>query len=446
MPLTQLTQRLDSAPAHRPTRRGLLATGAVLAGAALAACGAPGGATPEGTGSSTAQPVSLSYLHQWSPTQGHGPITDSLVARWNQQNPNIQVTGTYTADYYTKLAAVLAGGDFPDIVTYNLAFVPLLVKKGVAVPAESFSKGNTRLNLADLVPAARQMATFDGKLVVTPYALNSSGLALNASLYRQKGLDPTRPPTTWSDLVDQAKRMTGMEGGKDVWGTVFPRGTADPISPLLAFIWQNGGDLVDEKAKKAVWNSPQAIEALQFQVDLVQRHRVASYPNPANGEQGDVGIWHIPPGNVSALQLRVKDAFQWTTAELPKGKQQATTVGGHSLAVLKTNKHHDQAWRFIHWFTTPAINAEYLVATTTLAPWQASEKHEVWQKYLMEEPRIGPFTRGLSYARPTPKLTRWEEIITILEQARNAAAEQKKTTKEALDDAARQAEPLIQEG
>ncbi|MBI3973904.1 MAG: extracellular solute-binding protein [Chloroflexi bacterium] len=356
---------------RKATRRWVLGTGATwgtasLAGAVgLAAC-MPGdqsaGRAADGT------PVQLTYLHQWSPTQGHGPITDTLVARFKEQHPSIQVEGIYTADYYAKLAAVLAGGDFPDIVTYNLAFVPLLVKKGVVVPAESLSKGNHRLNLGDLVPAARDMATFDGKLAVTPYVLNSSGLALNASLYRQKGMDHNKSPATWNDLVDHARRLTGRDGEREIWGTVFPRGTADPISPLLAFIWQNGGELVDMKRRVAVWNSPAAIEALQFQVDLVHRHRVAPYPNPANGEQGNVGIWHIPPGNVSAIQIRVRDAFEWTTAELPKGKQQATTVGGHSLAVLKTNKHHEKAWQFVHWYTAPAVNAEYLVATTTLPP------------------------------------------------------------------------------
>lgn len=91
-------------------------------------------------------------------------------------------------------------------------------------------------------------------------------------------------------------------------------------------------------------------------------------------------------------------------------------------------------------------NAEYLVATTTLSPGRASEQHAVWQKYVKEEPRIQPFSRMLSYGRPTPKLTRWEEIIAILQGARDAAAEQKLTPKEALEDAARQAEPLIQEG
>lgn len=247
--------------------------------------------------------------------------------------------------------------------------------------------------------------------------------------------------------LEQARRLTGTDtGGKEIWGTVFPKGTADPISPLLAFIWQNGGELVDMKKGTATWQSPAAIEALQFQVDLVHRHRVASYPTPGNGEQGNVGIWHAPPGNVAALQIRIKDAFLWTTAELPRGKRPATTVGGHSLAILKTNKHHERAWRFVHWYTTPAVNAEYLVATATLPPWRASEQHTAWQKYATEEPRIQPYVRMLSYAQPTPKLTRWEEIITILQQARDAAAEQKKTPREALEDAARAAEPLIQEG
>jgi ABC-type glycerol-3-phosphate transport system substrate-binding protein len=378
-----MAARLGTRP--RPDRRQLLLTGGTLAGVLLAACGPFGRRPADGDAGESATPVQLTYLHQWSQTQGHGPITDTLVARFAEQHPAIRVEGIYTADYYAKLSAMLAGGDFPDIVTYNLAYVPLLVKKGVVVPAETLAQGSYRLNTADLVPAAREMATYEGKLVIVPYVLNSSGLALNLTLYRQKGLDAGRPPATWDDLVEQARRLTGREGEKEVWGTVFPRGTADIISPLLAFIWQNGGELVDTKARTVVWNGAEAVAALQFQVDLVHRHRVANYPDPANGEQGTAAIWHIPPGAVSALQIRVKDAFEWTTAELPKGKQAATTLGGHSLAVLRTNRHHDRAWRFVHWFTTPEVNAEYLVATTTLPPWRASEQQTAWQRYTKED-------------------------------------------------------------
>jgi ABC-type glycerol-3-phosphate transport system substrate-binding protein len=390
--------------------------------------------------------VKLTYLHQWSQTQGHGPITDQLAARFREQNPTVQVEPVYSADYYNKLAAILAGGDWPDIVTYNLAWVPLLVKKNVLVSPEMLSKGQYRFDKNDLVAGARDQATFEGKLMVIPYVVNNSGLAYNISLYKQKGLDPTKPPTTWDELVDQAKRLTGMNGDKQIWGTVFPKGTADSISPLVAGIWGAGGDLVDMNKLQPVWNSAAAVEGLQTQVDLIYKHRVADYPDGGNAEAGEVGIWHIPPGNISALPLRIKDAFEWGTAAFPKAKQPATTIGGHSLGVLKTGKYEAQAWRFVHFWIQPAQNGEYLVASGTLPPWKGSEQHAAWQKWLRDEPRIQPFVSMLSYGRATPKLIQWQQITDLLVAARDSAAAQKQTPKEALDDAARQALPLIQQG
>ncbi len=422
-----------------------LAAGVAGTSAVLAACSSSSGGATAG-GLATAEPnVKLTYLHQWSQTQGHGPATDEMVRRFQAQFPAIQVEATYVANYYEKLAAVIAGGDLPDVVTYNLAFLPRLIRQGVVVPAETLAKGQYRFDRNDLVPVARDMVTFDGKIMDIPYVLNSSGLAYNVTLYKQRGLDPRKPPTTWTELVDQARQLTFQQGDQQIWGTQFPKGTADPISPLLAFLWQNGGEVVDMKKLEPVWNSAPAVESLQFQVDLVQKYRVASVDQPGDPKAGQVGIWHIPPGNVAALGMQVKDAFEWSTAELPKGKQKATSVGGHSLAVLKTS-HQEQAWRFVHFFIQPANLAAYLVATTTLPPWRSAEQHQTWQQYVRDEPRIKPFVEMLSYARPTPKLTRWQDIVDILARARDDTGAQKRTPQAALDDAAREAAPLVKEG
>ena len=53
----------------------------------------------------------------------------------------------YTGDYYAKLAAVLAGGDF-DVVTYNLSLRALLVS--VVVPGGALYQGAEALSPADL--------------------------------------------------------------------------------------------------------------------------------------------------------------------------------------------------------------------------------------------------------------------------------------------------------
>jgi sn-glycerol 3-phosphate transport system substrate-binding protein len=391
--------------------------------------------------------VKLTYLHQWSQNQGHGPATDTITARFNEAHPTTRVEGVYTAQYYEKLAAIIAGGDLPDIVTYNLVFAPQLILRNVTVPAESLARGQFRFDKHDLVPAAREMATFDGKVTVVPYVMNASGMGFNQTLFRQSGLDPSRPPTVWNDLVDMGKRLTKSEAG--IWGVQFPRSASDPISMLLAFHWQNGAELVDVARREATWNSPAGVEALQFQVDLAHRHQVASVdlPNTAR-EQGKLGVWFMPPGNVNVLERTVAGQFDWSTAVLPKGKRAAGTVGGHSLAVMKTNKNHERAWRFVHWFVFGQSSqhaAEYLAATSTLPAWKAAERAQPWQRYVQENGRLKAYVETLGIARATPKLSRWEEIIAVLQTARENAATQKQTVKEALDEAARLADPLIKE-
>lgn len=264
--MTGSRQAIDAAGLPRSVVRGHLSRRMMLRRAVasvaatgvagwLASCGSIGNGSPA-TAKATAPPVKLTYLHQWSPQQGHGPITDKLAARFRQQHPSIDIEPVYAANYYQKLTTVLAGGDWPDVVTYNLAYLPELISTEAVVAAEDLAKGQYRYDKNDLVAGARDQATFNGKLMAMPYVLNNSGLAYNLTLYKRVGLDPTKPPTTWDELVAQAQRLTNHAGANPVWGTVFPKGTADPISPLLAFIWQNGGDVMNADLVVAACRSP----------------------------------------------------------------------------------------------------------------------------------------------------------------------------------------------
>jgi ABC-type glycerol-3-phosphate transport system substrate-binding protein len=112
---------------QRQRRRTVLlgAMAAVLT-AAAAACSTPGAATQEASAPARLLPAKLTYLHQWSQNQGHGPKTDELAARFSAQFAPIEVESVYTTDYLAKLAAMITSGDMPDVATYNLAFLPRL--------------------------------------------------------------------------------------------------------------------------------------------------------------------------------------------------------------------------------------------------------------------------------------------------------------------------------
>ena len=178
--------------ASRPTltRRRFAAATAPLA--VLTAC------VPErdgGAGSAGERTVKLTYVHQWNQNQGHGPATEQLVARFREQVPTIQVEAVFTAEYYPKLTAILAAGDFPDVVTSNVEYLLSIARKQALVSPETLARAPHGVNRNDLVPVSREMVTFDGKMAGMPYILSNLGLAYNQTLFRQRGLDPSKPVT-----------------------------------------------------------------------------------------------------------------------------------------------------------------------------------------------------------------------------------------------------------
>src|SRR5688572_16075784 len=154
------------------TRRRQLATAATLpalvALVALAGCST----TQETTAPPSNQPVKLTYLHQWNQQQGHGPATEQLVARFSRENPLIQVEPLFTDAYYEKLPTILAGGDFPDVITTNVETLPSIQRKQVLVSPESFTRAPYRLDKNDMVAVSRDMVTLDGKVAAVPYILS----------------------------------------------------------------------------------------------------------------------------------------------------------------------------------------------------------------------------------------------------------------------------------
>jgi multiple sugar transport system substrate-binding protein len=435
-----------SAPTRRRALRALAAAASVPALAALVA----GCRSQEDAGAAPKQEpvVHLTYLHQWSQNQGHGPATDELTARFREQFPTVQIEPVYTADYSNKLTTIVAGGDLPDVATSNTGYLLSLARKQVLVSPETLSKGQFRYDKNDLIPASRDMVTFDGKQMAMPYILSNQRLAYNQTLFKQAGLDPARAPATWDDLVEAGRRLTGGSGDAERWGVWIRRGTGGvPVGIWQCFLWQAGGTEVNVERREATWNSPAGIEALQFWVDLIHKYRVAALDVPANPHlSGRVAIWVLPTGDMSIIEKAVGDQFQWTTAVLPKHKQAASNVGGHALLVMKTEKYHEQAWRFVQWFTSPKNVVEFNIRSTTLPPWKSAQQEPAWQRYAQEQPRIKPFVEELAYGHPPPKLSTWDDVQAALWNGIDSALTLKQAPKQALDEAARVAQPLLAAG
>ena len=180
----------------------------------------------------------------------------------------------------TELIRAIATGSVPDLVTIDSPIVA------------SFSAQGTLTDLTDKVAQSKFIkpavyfkgpwasGQWRGKTYAVPRDANTLGLYYNADLFRAKGLDPDKPPGTWSELKAAAQKL--RDPAKNVYGFGFCATQAEEgVFQWLPFLWQAGGsiDKLDQ---------PEAAAALQYVADMVQQDIASKdvhQPAPVRGHQ-----------------------------------------------------------------------------------------------------------------------------------------------------------------
>ena len=110
-----------------------LAAVAVL-GVALSGCGGDTADGGSGGGDASGEPIEITYLHRLPDSDGMVQVND-IVARWNEEHPDIHVTATKfdgnASDMIKKLETDVKADNAPDLAQVGLAEVPEVFTKGL---------------------------------------------------------------------------------------------------------------------------------------------------------------------------------------------------------------------------------------------------------------------------------------------------------------------------
>ena len=208
------------------------------------------------------------------------------MAEFNAQHPQIQVEVLYTGNQFgtrDKLLAAVAGNVPPDVALVDQFWPPLMVATGALLPLGHFV--NPEEYLQDFSQVSRDTVTVRGEAWTVPFSLSNQILLYNKDKFREVGLDPEQPPTSWDELVEYAHALTrdlDGDGRTDEWGLNFTtRANLGSMYAFITFLWQAGGELYSEDYTEAVFHSQAAIETAQFWIDLAHKHKVLSLSPPA---------------------------------------------------------------------------------------------------------------------------------------------------------------------
>jgi multiple sugar transport system substrate-binding protein len=389
------------------------------------------------------------------------PALTDLIEKFEKENPGIRINAQYIPSgdaLIQKLITAVRSKTAPDISWLHSDFLEDLVEADAIYKMEDFIKGENGIpeeDMNDIYPALIQFSSWRGTLYSMPMEATNLALLYNKEMFRKAGLDPEKPPKDWDELYRYSKAPTVDHDGD---GRIDQTGMFIPIYPAAGplgswmvwqwepYLWQAGGDIIDDAQTRVLYNSPEGVQALEFWQKIFRELNLRSFTSDFDVAFASErlamtmdGPWNLP---------RYKDLLKnldWAFAPLPAGpSRQATVVGGEYLAIFKQSKNPDAAWQFLKWLIQPEVQAFWAMKSGYLPIRGAVLEVPEFQEYLKNNPNFAVFVHQMDVGYVQKPIDYGGlEITRNIAEAIEKATIGNSDAKTALDEAARKSNNVL---
>jgi multiple sugar transport system substrate-binding protein len=435
-----------AAGASAPTSAAGATEPTAAAGAATAAPSEQPGAAA-GPKLNTDVSGTVEFWHFWSSPVRRNAIR-RIIALCAQQLPNVKVNETPKpfGDIWTaNVAAVSAGSGMPDVIVEDRPQLPQRAADGIEQSLQELAQRDG-IDGSTFWPFTWQQTLYDNQTYGIPFETDVVVLYWNKNAFKEAGLDPEKPPTTWDEVQQYADKLDKKkaDGSYERIG-FFPLLRAGPET----WGYTNGVEWISPDGKPQV-NSPQAVETLDWIKQWVDRYggwqKIQTFRSqfaaPPQDEfmSGKVAMIADINGYSSALNFyrpKVPAAngetanLDWGVSDLPYKKAKGSTSGGFALSIPTGAKNKDAAWEFIKCATGPQAQASWARDTYAMPANQSAAKDPV----LLADPNWKLFVDAMSYSSGGNFLKSYPNWKEQLDQRFEKVWAGTLPAKQALDDA-----------
>ena len=364
-------------------------------------------------GSCQAQPGGdrdIVHLTLW---QGVSPpsnreVFQSLVERFNQNHPNIQVESLYVGQpdqQIPKILTAVVGNAAPDLLWYVPSITGQLVELGAIQPLDDWWSQSPLREQID--PALLETMTMEGRIWSIPFATNNAAIFYRPSLFEAAGI--TQPPQTWEELRQIAKQLTrdtDGDGQIDQHGILLSLGKGEwTVFVWMPFVFSAGGHLNQGERPDLI--NPGTLAALQLGATLAEDGS-AIFSAPERGYEIDdflagkaamqvTGPWTLPQMEGAGIDF---DAFPFP---IPRSGTPAAVVGGENIFLCKTTLERAKAaLEFLAYILDEDFQLDWALGTGYLPVNLAVRNSETYQSFVRQHPPLAIFLKQMEWARARP--------------------------------------------
>lgn len=335
---------------------------AATAGGAAAPSGGQAGGTTEGFPLNTAVTGNVDFWHFWGSPLRRNAIR-RVISICQQKLPNLKITDTFKpfGDIWTaNIAAVSAGSGMPDVIVEDRQQLPARAQQNIQSSLQDFVTRDA-VDGSQFWQFAWDQTQFEGKTYGLPFEADVRVLFYNKNAFKEAGLDPEKPPTTWAEVEEYAAKLDkkAADGSYERIG-FFPLISAGPD------IWAETNSVEWVQDGKPVVNDPKVVETYAWVKKWVDRYGGwqniqnfrAGFASPPNDPfmSGKVAMVVDIAGYQRQLVFfgpRVKNAegkdetLEWGVSDAPYNTEKGMWSGGFALSIPRGAKNPEGAWEFI---------------------------------------------------------------------------------------------------
>ncbi|NRA22818.1 MAG: extracellular solute-binding protein [Oceanospirillaceae bacterium] len=342
----------------------------------------------------------------------------AMTAAFEKSNPEIKVNlefVPYDALHSKIVAAAGAGAQGYDVVLFDVIWPAEFAKRGFLMDVTDRIPTNYS---SQIFPGAWTTVEYAGKRYGMPWILDTKYLFYNTEMLTKAGIDT--PPTTWDELLVQAKiiKDKGIVKYPLVWNWSQSEGMICDYTTIMSAM---GGEFFVDG--KPAFNSGGAVKALQYMRGSLD----SGLTNPSSREFSEEDVRRVFSNGEAAFALnwtymnalandpkesKIAGKVGIVAAPGSKGISTASAVNGSmGLGIPSGSAHPDQAWAFISHLTKASTQEKF--AKLSLPIWKDSYSTAAVTEG--QQSLVAAANNAIAVMYPRPLVQSYAEISDILQ-------------------------------
>ena len=413
--------------------------------------------------SAWADPIEIQWWHAM--TSVNADRINKMAADFNASQSDYKVVPVFKGSYAEAMTAAIAAyraGNAPDIVqVFEVGTATMMAAKGAVKPVyQLMADANEPFDPSSYLPAVTAYySTPDGKMLSLPFNSSTPVVYWNKDEFKKAGLDPDKPPKTWPETFEAAKKLRAADvpcGFTSAWVSWVQIENFSAWHNLSIGTKDNGLGGTDTVLD---FNNP-TVERHVANLAEAQKDKSFDYSGrttepTARFVSGDCGMLQDSSASYGIVKAGAK--FNWGVTELPyypdvPGAPQNSIIGGASLWVMggKPADHYKGIAKFFTYLSGTPVQEKWHEDTgylpITKAAYEATKASGFYDKNPGTDIAILQMTgkpptdnsKGLRFGNMV-------QIRDVIAEDLEAAISGKSTAKAAMDDAVERGNAILRQ-